>query len=136
MPTFTRYQDIEAWQIAREICRLVFRLTQKEPFARDFKHKDQINDAAGSIMDNIAEGFGRGGNAEFAQFLEIALGSNNEVESQGTRALDKEYITESDFTELSALTEKERAKLIRLIHYLKSSPIKGPKFRTQPKPKT
>ena len=133
MPTFKRYREIEAWQIAREICKLVHKLTQKPQFSRDFKHKDQINAAAGSIMDNIAEGFGRGGNAEFAQFLEIALGSNNEVESQGTRALDKEYVTESEFLELSALTEKERAKLITLIGYLKSSPIRGPKYR---KPKS
>ena len=129
MATFERFEDIEAWQVARDIGKMLHELTQRQPLSREFKLRDQMNGAAGSIMDNIAEGFGRGGNAEFAQFLAVSLGSANEVQSQVYRCLDKQYISGEEFQAIFKLLEKVRSKLIKLIQYLKDSEIKGPKFR-------
>ena len=70
-----RFEDLEIWQTARELCRFVFELTSKEIFTKDFKLRDQIRASSGSIMDNIAEGFERGGNKEFVQFLYISKGT-------------------------------------------------------------
>lgn len=82
-----RFEDLEIWQEARDLCKHIFTLTSKEPFSKDYKLRDQIHGSSGSIMDNISEGFGRGGNKEFLQFLFIAKGSCNETRSQGYRAI-------------------------------------------------
>jgi four helix bundle protein len=82
MATIKRFEDLECWQSERQLAKLVFDLSNKKAFAKEYMHKNQINDAAGSVADNIAEGFGRGGKAEFANFLSIACGSANEVKSQ------------------------------------------------------
>jgi four helix bundle protein len=78
------------------VCREIYAFTRKDEFDKDFRFVQQIRSAAGSIMDNIAEGFGRGGNKEFLQFLTIARGSSQEVLSQLYRAYDVGYITESE----------------------------------------
>jgi len=75
MATIERFQDIICWQKARELENVIYRLTSSESFAKDYGLKDQINRATGSVMDNIAEGFGRGGNKEFANFLMISRAS-------------------------------------------------------------
>src|ERR1051325_411036 len=75
MATFKKFEEIEAWQKARLFAQEIFEITRSEKFARDFKLIDQINGSSGSTMDNIAEGFGRGGKLEFIQFLGIARGS-------------------------------------------------------------
>ena len=80
-------------------------------------------------MDNIAEGFGRGGNAEFIQFLEVANGSTNEVQSQLYRILDRDYIDQNVFEQLYSMAEQIKGKLLRLISYLKTSGMKGPKYK-------
>lgn len=79
-------------------------------------------------MDNIAEGFGRGGNKEFTQFLEIAHGSANEVQSQLYRILDRKYVEQSAFDVLYAIVEGIKGKLLKLITYLKNSDMRGLKF--------
>ncbi|MBX2927842.1 MAG: four helix bundle protein [Saprospiraceae bacterium] len=81
-PAFKKIEDIEAWNKARALAKQVWEVSNQGSFVRDFSLKDQINRAAGSVMDNIAEGFGRGGNKEFSNFLSIARGSAQEVKSQ------------------------------------------------------
>lgn len=76
---FKKIEEIEAWNKARGVAKLIWEVSSEGTFAKDFSLKDQINRAAGSVMDNIAEGFGRGGNKEFSSFLSIARGSAQEV---------------------------------------------------------
>ncbi len=123
-----RFEDLEIWKEARELCVCVFKLISKEPFSKDFKLRDQINASSGSVMDNIAEGFERGGNKEFIQFLYIAKGSCGETRSQAFRAFDRKYIDQKEFDELFHRTETESVKIARLIKYLKDSDLKGAKF--------
>jgi four helix bundle protein len=93
MATIERYEDIQGWQRARELTKFIYAITKQEALARDFSLKDQIRRAAVSVMSNIAEGFERGGRAEFIQFLSIAKSSAAEVQSQLYVALDQEYVT-------------------------------------------
>jgi four helix bundle protein len=98
MATVNRFEDLVAWQKARVFAREIYIASQTGRFARDFGLAGQIQRAASSIMFNIAEGFERGGRAEFHQFLSIAKGSCAEVRSQLYLALDIGYITEEQFT--------------------------------------
>ena len=82
MATLTKFEDIKAWQKARFFCNEIFVLCEETKLAKDYKLRDQVNGSSGSIMDNIAEGFGRGGNLEFIQFLEISHASACESQSQ------------------------------------------------------
>lgn len=128
MAGFTKFEEIEAWKKARELCKLIFDLTKKEKFSKDFSLKDQIRKSSGSVMDNIAEGFERGGKKEFIQFLYISKSSSAETKSQLYRALDYEYINQKEFKNCYDKCN-ECAKIIAgLINYLKSSQIKGPKY--------
>ena len=131
MATIRKFEDIEAWQKARLLCQRIYSIIVETSLSKDYRLKDQISATSGSIMDNIAEGFGRGGNAEFVQFLEIANGSVNEVQSQLYRLVDRQYIDEKIFGELYAIAEEIKGKLLRLIHYLKTSGIRGPKYKEQ-----
>ena len=128
MTTFRRFEDIDAWQLARKICQRICEITSDGLFSKDFGLKDQINRSSGSIMDNIAEGFERDGNKEFRQFLSISKGSCGEVKSQLYRALDKHYISEETFKELYDELENVSGKLTRLMKYLSTSNNRGPKY--------
>lgn len=125
MARIESFEELEVWQLARELSMFVKKLTSKGPFLKDFKFSDQINSAAGSVMDNIAEGFERDGNKEFINFLYIAKGSNGEVRSQSYRALDWEYISPEEQSEVLKLTEKIKFKIQGLISFLKNSGPKG-----------
>ena len=92
-----RFEDIEAWQLACELARKVYRLTKKLKFAKDYGLKSQIQDAAGSSMHNIAEGFDSETNAEFIRFLRYAKRSCTEVQSELYLALYEEYISAGEF---------------------------------------
>lgn len=92
MATIKTFEDIGAWQKARILSKQVFELTLTGSFSKDYALRDQINRSMGSVMDNIAEGFERGGTREFIQFLSIARGSAGEVRSQLHRALDRKHL--------------------------------------------
>jgi len=94
-----RFEELEAWQIARELANQVYEITKQESVCRDFGFVDQIRRAAISIMNNIAEGFERGSNKDFVRFLFIARGSAGEVRSLLYLGLDQGYLTNSEFSE-------------------------------------
>jgi four helix bundle protein len=90
------FEDLNVWKQARQLTQEVYRLTKTEKFLKDFGLRDQIRQAAISIMSNIAEGFERGGNQEFIQFLYVAKASCGEVRSQLYVALDQGYLPKAD----------------------------------------
>ncbi len=93
MATIQRFEDLQSWQKARQLANAVYDLTNLPGFAKDFQLRDQIRDAAGSVMHNIAEGFDSGTDPEFIRFLKIARRSASEVQSELYLALDRKYIT-------------------------------------------
>lgn len=119
--TIRRFEDLECWQLARELTRKVCTISGKGLFAKDFELRGQIRDAAGSSMHNCAEGFDAGTNPEFARFLRIAQRSSTEVKSQLYAALDQQYITQSEFDELYALASGVHKAIGGLIRYLMKS---------------
>jgi len=123
-----KFEDLEIWQEARELCKVVYEITSILPFSNDFKFRDQIRASAGSSMDNIAEGFDRGGNKEFYQFLSVSRGSTGEVRSQAFRAFDVKYITEDKLNELLERTDSLSRKSYNLMLRLKESDFKGLKY--------
>lgn len=124
----TKIEDLRIWQNARTISKTIYRLTYHDNFEKDYRFVQQIRAAAGSIMDNIAEGFGRSGSKEFIQFLYIARGSCQEVISQLYRAWDIQYISEEEFTETKKQVETTSVMIYNLIDNLKQSENKGPKY--------
>jgi four helix bundle protein len=129
MATFNRFEDILAWQKSRILCKLINSYTLKQLFSKDFKLVGQIKSSSGSAMDNIAEGFERGGNKEFIQFLFISKASAGETRSQLYRALDNEYISKDEFKKAYDLAEEVSKLIAGLINHLKSSNIKGDKYK-------
>lgn len=124
----TRFEDLEIWLEARELYKIVFQLSNVAPFCNDFKLRDQIRGSAGSVADNIAEGFDRGGNKEFIQFLSVSKGSTGEVRSQSYRAFDSRYISQIELDNLLGRTDKLSRKITNLIIHLKGSSQKGNKY--------
>ncbi|HQB78562.1 MAG TPA: four helix bundle protein [Tenuifilaceae bacterium] len=127
--TIERFEDLDIWQEARNLCSEIKKLCNKSDFSKDFRLKDQILGSSGSIMDNIAEGFERGGNKEFINFLGIAKGSCGETRSQLYRSLDFEYISKEEFDNLLQKTIMLSKKLSGFITYLKTSEYKGVKYK-------
>ncbi len=109
MATIRRFEDLESWQKARKLANAIYDLTEQPRFARDFKLRDQIRDAAGSVMHNIAEGFDAGYNPEFIRFLKLSRRSASEVQSELYLALDRKYISgeELDMTYMLATEAKQ-----------------------------
>ncbi|MBI4835134.1 MAG: four helix bundle protein [Planctomycetes bacterium] len=100
MGSIQRFEDIKAWQKARELVNEIYKSTSTGLFAKDFGLRDQIRRASVSVMLNIAEGFARKTNKEFARFLVQAHGSCAEVQSALYIALDQGYITKDKFSGL------------------------------------
>jgi len=121
MGRIERFEDIEAWRNARELVKQVYQVTRKAGFARDFGLRDQIQRAAVSVMSNIAEGFERGSNKEFVQFLFIARGSAGEVRSLAYAARDLGYLDDSDFRALSESATTVSKQVASFIHYLQKT---------------
>lgn len=122
------FEDLEIWKDARLLTRGVYQLTKDLKFSKDFALRDQIRRAAVSIMSNIAEGFERGGNQEFVQFLYVAKASCGEVRSQLYVAVDQSYIAQKDCEELTKSFRRLSIMISNLIDYLKRSGMKGSKF--------
>ena len=120
-----RFEDIEAWKLARELARKVYLLTKKPDFAKDFGLRRQIQDAAGSSMHNIAEGFDSETNGEFMRFLRYAKRSCTEVQSELYVALDENYISLNEFQDVYEQARRTRAAVRGFINYLKKYEEKG-----------
>ncbi|MBW2441488.1 MAG: four helix bundle protein [Deltaproteobacteria bacterium] len=113
-----RFEDIEAWQLARELTRKVYTLTKKPKFTQDFGLKRQIQEAAGSSMHNIAEGFDSETNPEFIRFPSYARRSCTEVQSELYVASDQQYITDAKFQDVYDHAGRTRAAIRGFINYL------------------
>jgi four helix bundle protein len=129
MATIRRFEDLEAWQRARELTRAVYELARSAGFHADRALRSQICRATVSVMSNIAEGFEREGNAEFLQFLSIAKGSAAEVEAQLYVALDQGYVTQEQCDRVRELANSAKALRGGLMAYLRSSEMRGRKFK-------
>jgi four helix bundle protein len=114
-----RFEDLIVWQEARLLRKETSKATKADPFWRDFEMRNQIRSAALSTMENIAEGFERGSNREFAQFLTISKGSAGEVRSALYAALDENYLTAAEFQKLFERAISVSRRCSKLISYLK-----------------
>ncbi len=122
MATFRRLEDIKAWQKARRVTRKIYNVTGSGRFAQDFGLRNQIQRASVSIMANIAEGFGRHSDKEFANFLSIAHASVSEVQSHLYVALDLKYLSNGAFDELYELLEEIGRMTFVLATHLRTAP--------------
>lgn len=118
MATIKQFEDIQAWQKAREVSSKIYKLCKVGELAKDYGLQDQIRRSAVSVQSNIAEGFGREGNKEFIRFLRIARGSSCEFRSQLYNLLDAEYIDKPSFEELYALSTETERLIGGFINYL------------------
>ena len=125
-----RFEDIEAWQLARELTRKVYKLTAMAGFSRDYGLNDQIQKTAGSSMHNIAEGFDAESNAEFMRFLRYAKRSCSEVQSQLYVAIDEKYISPEDFQFVYEQAGRTRAAISGFINYLQKYEASNASNRT------
>ena len=130
MATFKKFEEIEAWKMARLLVREVYAITKKEGFSKDIGLRNQVRRASVSVMANIAEGFERNGTGEFVQFLSIAKGSAGEIRAHLYVALDQGYIDEQTLESLIIDTEAIGKKIGGLMDYLRNSGIKGAKYRS------
>jgi four helix bundle protein len=121
MATFKRFEDIQAWQKAREVTGLIYEITGTGGFAKDYALRSQIQRASVSIMANIAEGFGRHSDKEFANFLNMAHGSATEVQSHLYVALDLNYIDHQTFSKVYALLDEVSRMTLALAQRLRNS---------------
>jgi len=129
MAKINNFEDLEVWQLARTICQSVEKLLRNTPLGKNYALANQMERSSGSIMDNIAEGFGRGGNAEFHNFLSYSKGSTSELKSQSYRSIDKQLIDEASFNELIDQCNKLENKLGAFMFYLRKTDLKGIKFK-------
>ena len=126
--TVRYFEELEIWREARRLTAEIYRLTKTARFSRDFGLAGQIRRAAISIMSNIAEGFERGGNQEFIQFLYIAKGSCGEVRSQVYIAYDQGYLVQVDADQLIDALKRLSIMISNFIRYIQRSRMRGRKF--------
>ncbi len=119
MPKIQRFEDLQAWQKARQLANLIYDLAENPKFARDFQLRDQIRAAAGSVMHNIAEGFDSGSGPEFVRFFKMARRSASEVQSELYLALDRNYIAEDQLRTAYDLASEGKRLINGLITYLR-----------------
>jgi four helix bundle protein len=124
-----KFEEIESWKRAGRLTNEIYQVTGTGKFARDFSLRDQIRRASISTLSNIAEGFKRGGDKEFLQFLAVAKGSCGEVRAQLYIALDEGYLAQEVFEELSKNAVEIGQLLSGLMKYLSNSDLRGSKYR-------
>ena len=117
MATIQKFEDLKAWQKARELNKTLLPLIKQLSVQQEYGLMNQLRNSSGSVMDNIAEGFDRGSRMEFVQFLGFAKGSIGEVKSQLYRVFDSDYLSKNFFDELYNLTDKIGKMLNGLINY-------------------
>jgi four helix bundle protein len=122
MAMITRFEDVQAWQEARKLVKMIYKLTNLGALAKDFGPRDQIQRVAVSSMTNIAEGFDCESKAEFARFLGFARRSAVEVQSLLYAAFDIQYITETELKEYYEQARKTKALIGSFKHSLKNKP--------------
>jgi four helix bundle protein len=128
MATITKFEDLEIWQLSRALNKEIYPFLQRLIETKNYELYKQMDGSAGSIMDNIAEGFERDGNREFIQFLAISKASTGELRSQLYRALDRELIDKEEFEKFQNDCLLIGNKIGKFITYLNNSNIKGKKF--------
>lgn len=121
MAKIERFEDLQSWQKARVLANTIYNLTENSKFNKDFRLRDQIQDAVGSVMHNIAEGFDSGTNAEFIRFLKIARRSASEVQSELYLALDRKYINKEELNTAYNLATESKRLINGMIAYLRKS---------------
>ena len=129
MNKIEKFEDIIAWQKARVLTKEIYKCTQMGGFARDYGLKDQIQRASVSTMANVSEGFERGGDKEFTQFLSTSKGSCGEVKSHLYVALDQGYLTSASFDQLYGQASEVSRLLSGFMTYLRESDLRGRKYR-------
>ncbi len=130
MARIETFEDMVCWQKGRELTKAVYRASRTGEFAKDYALRDQIRRACISVTSNIAEGFERGGDKEFHQFLSQAKGSCGEVRSQLFVALDEAYVTEAQFKAMKSLAVEASRAIAGMMGYLNGSQLRGSKYRT------
>jgi four helix bundle protein len=128
-----RFEDLDAWKKAREMTKAVYLVTSTRDFSRDPGLKGQIRSSAVSSMSNIAEGFERGGDRQFLQFLAVAKGSTGEVRSQLYVALDAGYLSPSEFDNFYWLAAETSRLIGGLMRHVKNAEIEGARFKREEK---
>jgi four helix bundle protein len=121
MAKIERFEELQSWQKGRQLANLVYDLTEHPKFSKDFRLCSQIQDAAGSVMHNIAEGFDSGTNPEFIRFLKMSRRSASEVQSELYLTLDRKYITQTELTSAYYLAAETKKLINGLISYLRKS---------------
>lgn len=133
MATVHKFEDLEIWQLAFAIYKKVSALTERMRSKHDYRFADQMKAAAGSVMDNIAEGFERNSRLEFLNSLSISKGECGELKSQAYRSLQDKYLDQIGFNELYNEIDVEIKKIASFIIYLNKSNVKGLKFKDRTK---
>lgn len=129
------FEDLEVWKSARVLTNKIYEITRDNVFSKDYGLRDQIRRASVSIMSNIAEGYERGGNQEFIQFLSIAKGSCGEVRCQLYIAGDQDYISQNERKPLIEQCKRISIMINNFMEHLKGSGYKGSKYK-MPKQKS
>ena len=129
MSKIEKVEDLISWQKSKDLTIEIYRITKNSLFAKDFGLSNQIQRAAVSIPSNIAEGFGRGGNKEFLQFLSIAKGSLYELKTQLIIAFEIGYINEIEYNKLKNDSEEIGKIITGFMNYLNQSDLKGINYK-------
>ena len=121
MAKINRFEDLQSWQKARQLANYIYDLTEQPRFSKDFRLRDQIQGAAGSVMHNIAEGFDSGTNPEFIRFLKMSRRWASDVQSVLYLAFDRKYITDDNLNTAYSLATESKRLINGMIAYLRKS---------------